>query len=103
MRIKKGVRLLGMRPEILLAVTIAESVLPKFGQEVVITSTSDSKHSRNSRHYIGCGVDLRSREVPENSRNDAVAELADRLGPEFYVAFEVNHFHIQFNGSPDGT
>lgn len=100
MRIKPGVQLSGLKPEMILALLIVEPILVSFGQDLVVTSATDSKHSKNSRHYIGYGADLRSRDIPEPARDEAAREMSAALGSEFYVAFEINHFHIQFNGSP---
>lgn len=84
----------------ILALTVVHGILMKHGQELVITSCTDSQHSKNSRHYVGYGLDLRSRDVPVEAREDVAQEMSAALGSEFYVAFEVHHFHIQFNGSP---
>ena len=100
MKIKAGVQVGGIQPEMTLALMTIHGILMKHGQELVITSCTDSQHSSKSRHYIGYGLDLRSRDVPEADRELVVQEMRDALGAEYYVAFEVHHFHIQFNGSP---
>lgn len=98
--IKQGVRLVGLQPQMVLAYVIIRPILEKYGQEPVITSISDGKHSKNSRHYIGYGMDLRSRDVNPEDIPQATLEMKEALGSEFYIAFEVNHFHIQWNSSP---
>ena len=100
MKIKAGVQVGGLQPEMTLALITVHGILMKHGQELVITSATDSKHSNKSRHYIGYGLDLRSRDVPEGDRDQVAKEMGSALGFEYYVAFEVDHFHIQFNGSP---
>ena len=100
MRIKAGVPVGGIQPEMTLALMIIEPILLKHGQELVVTSCTDSQHSNNSRHYIGYGLDLRSRDVPEAARERVAQDMRDVLGAEYYVAFEVHHFHIDFRGSP---
>ena len=99
MKIKSDVQLMGLRPEMIIAMMIAEPILERHGQEIVITSGTDSKHSKNSRHYIGCGIDLRSRDIDPDNIDACEAELKEALGKEFYCAFERDHFHIQFNGT----
>lgn len=99
MELKQGVQLAGMQPEMLIALLVITPILSKNGQELVITSAVDSKHSRKSRHYIGYGIDVRSRDIPEDAIETVTAELSSALGSEFYVAFEKDHFHIQFNGT----
>ena len=100
MKIKSGVQVGGIQPEMILALMVAEPILEDYGQDLVITSCTDSQHSKNSRHYIGYGLDLRSRDVQTSDISLLVDDLKLALGSEYYVAFETHHFHIQFNGSP---
>jgi hypothetical protein len=100
MRIKSGVQIGGLQPEMILALIIVEPILKKHGQELVLTSGTDSQHSSKSRHYIGYGTDIRSRDIPKEIRDSVAEEMSRALGTEFYVKFEVHHYHIQFNGSP---
>ena len=103
MKIKDGVQVGGLQPEMILALIIVEPILLDYGQELVITSATDSQHSSKSRHYIGYGLYLRSRDVPEADRDLVVNEMSADMGSEYYVAFETHHFHIQFDGSPRVT
>ncbi len=96
MRLKRGVKLNGMSPQILLAIMVAEPIFAKYQkQELVVTSVTDSKHGRGSKHYIGNAVDLRTR----NLSNPTAVEihLASALGPEFDVVLESNHLHIEWD------
>ncbi len=99
--IKSGVRVGGIRPEMVLAYLIAAPILVKHGQEAVITSCTDGKHSKTSRHYIGCAIDLRTRDMDDVTADKAALAIANALGGEYYVAFEKNHIHLQFNSSAD--
>lgn len=98
MKIKLGVRLNGLRPEMLIVLMIVKPILERYQQELVVTSALDSKHSRKSRHYVGCGLDIRTRDIVGDV-NEVVGKIKADLGEEFYVAFEVNHIHISFIGS----
>jgi hypothetical protein len=100
MKIKAGVQVGGLQPEMTLALMIVEPILKFWGQELVITSATDSQHSNMSRHYVGYGLDIRSRDIKKESGDAVVREMQTALGNEYYVAFEVHHFHLQFNGSP---
>jgi hypothetical protein len=100
MRIKKGVSIQGLKPEIVIALQIAENILDSYEQDCVITSGTDSKHSKKSRHYIGYAVDLRSRDC--TNPVECAKSLQSALGSEYYCAFETDHFHIQFDGSVRG-
>ena len=96
MKIKSGVRLTGLQPQMVLAVFIAEKVYQKYGVECVITSGVEGKHSGTSRHYLGYAIDLRTRDFNPADIPKVLEELKEALGDDYYVAFEVNHFHISF-------
>ncbi len=100
MKIKDDVSILGMHPEMIIALMIADKIIDKYGARCVITSGVEGKHSKKtSKHYVGYGLDLRSRDVAEDERQDCADEIGAALGTEFYCAFEINHFHISYNGS----
>lgn len=97
MKIKKGVRLTGIQPEMVIAMTIADQVYRKHGQELVITSGIEGNHHRTSRHYLGYAIDTRTNYFNENEIPIVQRDLVDALGDDFYIQFEGNHFHIQFS------
>ena len=99
MIIKKGVKANGIKPEILLAIMIADPIWKGKGQELVITSITDGTHSKESRHYIGLAVDFRTRYFTEPQKKDAFEQLKENLGPEYIVVWHSTHIHVQFNGS----
>ena len=99
MKIKEGVKANGLRPEILLAIIIADKIWSDNGQNLVITSITDGTHSANSRHYIGMAVDFRTRYFDESTKKAVFDELKSDLGPEYKVVWHSTHIHVQFNGS----
>lgn len=100
MRIKRGVSLLGLQPQMVIAAIIVEQVSNDYGQECWITSNGDGVHSSpRSRHYIGFAVDFRNRDVPQRKKQAMADEIQKRLNSEFYVKLESTHIHVQFNGS----
>ena len=97
MKIKKGVRVGGLQPEMILAIMIVEPISVSFGQDFCITSALDGKHSKTSRHPLGFAVDVRSRDMTDDAR--AGLAMQEALGDEYFVLVERNHIHIQFNGT----
>ena len=82
------------------ALMVANKIIDELGAECVITSGIEGEHSKpSSKHYLGYALDLRSRDIPKDNIDECAQKISDALGPEFYCAFETNHFHIQFNGS----
>jgi len=98
MKIKPGVRVFGLRPEMVLALVICESIYRKHGVEVVITAGIEGKHKRGSFHYAGAAADIRIWNLPETVQPVSVRnEIADALGPDFDVVLESDHIHVEFD------
>lgn len=93
--IKTGVRVFGMRPEIVLALMIAKDVYTMHGQAAafVVTSVMEGAHSRASIHYTGGAADLRR---PVIKTAEIVADLKLKLGDDFDVVLESDHIHVEF-------
>jgi hypothetical protein len=98
-RLKRGVRLRGMCPQILLVPQIAVSIWEKYGApELWITSGTDGRHSRGSYHHAGTAVDLRSRNLPPENIGFVVDALRGALGDDFDVVRETTHIHVEYEG-----
>ena len=99
MKLKPGVRLTDLQPQVVLAAFIVDEIYAD--AECVITSANDSKHSDASLHYKGCALDFRT----HNYSNDK-GELRDRikaaLGQDFDVVLEAvgtpnEHLHLEWD------
>lgn len=95
-KVKRGVKLAGLRGEILFAILVAAGVYDKRGVDLVVTSANDSKHGRGSLHYALLAVDLRTRTLPVAERPKVRDEIAGALGAEYDVVLEDDHLHIEF-------
>lgn len=96
LKLKTGVRLLGVKPETVLAINITQSVYQAYGFECVITSLTEGRHSRGSRHYSGYGFDTRTRHLGD--KKQAVYEaVRAALGQDFDVVLEPTHMHIEYD------
>lgn len=95
MRIKFGVRVRGLKPEILLAIAVAREVWAECNETFVITSVTDGRHKEGSLHHTGEAVDLR---LPAKFDKLAmVKELRNRLTSEYDVILETDHIHIEYD------
>jgi hypothetical protein len=92
-KIKKSVKLLGLKSETILAILVAQEVYDDRGFKLVITSVVDGKHRINSLHYAGYAIDIR---LPPSNVSEVVAELKEGLGDEFDVVLESDHIHIEY-------
>lgn len=96
MRFKKGVKLQGIRPELVLAIQAANDIFVGEGIELVITSILDGEHSRNSLHYAGSAFDIRTRGIHGSTVARIVAALNGALTVDFDVVLHPNHLHIEY-------
>ncbi len=102
-RIKAGVRLRGLSPQALLVIQVAAPIWESVGApELWITSGTDGRHSRNSYHHCGDGLDLRTRNLPGGyqgaAAQEATTKLQGSLGAEYDVVLEANHIHVEYEG-----
>ena len=96
--LKAGVRITGLRPEILLAAVAAERVYEKAGYECTITSCMDGTHMAGSLHYKGAAIDLRTKHVAHAIElKQIVDRVKECLGADFDVVVETDHLHIEFD------
>lgn len=96
MILKPGIKTLGIKPELLIALFIADGIWKENGQELVITSLTDGKHKRVSRHYLGTAGDLRTYYFTASIKKKAARELRKALGKDYYVKLEKTHIHCSY-------
>jgi hypothetical protein len=94
--LKPGVRVAGLRPEILLAVVAAERVFAEAHVDLMLTSCVEGRHSQASLHYAGQAVDLRTRDVAPADRAKLVERLRECVGEDYDVVLEADHIHLEY-------
>lgn len=97
MRFKTGVKIKDVKAEMLFAAMVADEIWREFGQPegVTITSVTDGKHSKNSLHYEGLAIDLRTRYFNGAQKKRITELLRQRLTDEFDVVLERTHIHVE--------
>ncbi len=95
-RIKPGVRIEGIRPEIIMAINVAEALYTLHNTELVINKVTDRPHSPGSLHYIGQAVDLRISDLSRGEVGAIATELRIALGRQFNVVVKSDHIHVEF-------
>jgi len=96
MELKPGVRVFGIRPEIILALVIAEPIFVAEGVDLVVTSVIDGRHSRGSLHYAGAAVDIRTHNLSKKVVSRVHIRLREALGEDYDVVLEIDHLHLEF-------
>lgn len=102
MRIKSGVKVAGMQPELMLGLQILAPVVQRFLPEMVVTSICDGDHMEGSLHYKGLAADIRTYIAAQGDiREGTLKQLRDAcavaLGPDWDVILEKDHLHVEFD------
>jgi hypothetical protein len=103
MKLKPGVMVAGVQPEIMLGIMAAHTVYEGLGVELVITSVLDGKHSSRSLHYKGQAIDIRTREMTHNTAKRACELIKKALPDDFDVVLEKDHIHLEYDVKPRKT
>ena len=96
LRIKSGVRIGGLRPEMLFAIVAVNEVCRDAGVDCVVTSASEGTHNEGSLHFVGQAVDFRTRDMAEPLRGLFADNVQGRLGYDYDVVLEKTHLHVEF-------
>ena len=70
---------------------------------VTITSGTDGKHMKGSKHYTGEAIDIRSKNFPnKRAKQEFIAAVLLRLGPGYEAFLESEgkaseHIHVEFD------
>lgn len=109
MKLKPGVRLRGIRPELVAALVVVEDVYLRvcihtgYISEFVVTSIADSVHAEKaSLHYAGAAFDFRIHDITDNLTKASLrAEVEAALGQDFDVVLEEpgtdnEHIHVEY-------
>jgi len=95
-KLKPGVIITGIRPEMTLGIMAAQQVYIDHGVEFVITSALDSTHSKTSLHYAGAAVDIRTRDMNKSTARLVCDTILNPLPNDFDCILESNHLHLEF-------
>jgi hypothetical protein len=103
MRLKPGVRLTGLTPQMALGAVIVRDVYAALdpGCSCTVTSGNDSKHSAASLHYDGKALDYRTHDFT-GDKQQLRQEVKAALGNDFDVVLEGvgtpnEHLHVEYD------
>ena len=95
MILKPGVRILGIKPETWAITMAADPLWMGLGLPygVTVSSGTEGRHTRASKHYAGLALDLRISDLPAGTVQSVAEKLAANLGADFTVLLESDHIH----------
>ena len=97
--IKEGASVAGIRPELVLAYTVAMAIYASYDDgdvECIITEATGGHHGVASLHYVGQAIDLRTWGLTGAEQRDITGKLKSSLGSQYDVILESDHIHIEF-------
>lgn len=95
-RLKHGVKIDAIAPQIVLAISVAESFLRDINRDCWVTSVNEGTHVRTSLHYIGHAVDFRRRHLTNIEAESLAGHLRSALGPQYDVVLADTHIHVEY-------
>ena len=95
------VNILGLEPVMFSALKTIElccKIANGDSYEITITSARDGSHMKNSLHYVGFAIDIRSRDM-SNVTDSAkwIDKFLNINGQCFDIVIENDHIHIEFD------
>ena len=104
LKLKSDLKVTGLRPEILLALVVANGVYASHGYDAVVTSLLDGLHSQTSLHYAGCAADLRTTaaQIPGSTIDVIASDIRKALTADYDVVVEADHIHLEFQPRRQG-
>ncbi len=95
LKIKPGVDLCGLKAEMTPVLIAAnEAFTPAY---CMVTSCTEARHGRGSKHYSGFALDFRTRHIPSERAREIRMELSVNLGRQYDVILEGDHIHVEYD------
>ena len=103
MKLKTGVKVGRIQPELVLGLVVANTIHQEItGEPLVVTSLADGKHKNTSLHYKGLAADIRSHDLNTAQKTHFSGAMKLALGSEFQLILEDEgkaneHYHLEYD------
>lgn len=95
---KDGVSVDGIKKEIIALIVILNTYFElRIGKELVVTSCTDGKHMKGSKHYSGYAIDIRTRHLNALEISKLVAWFKSHYEREYDMVVEKDHIHVEYD------
>lgn len=95
---KDGVKVDGVKKETIeLMLLLNGYFVAHVGKEFVITSCTDGKHMKGSKHYSGYAIDIRTRHLSVYEINNLLAWFKSHHDKEYDIVVENDHIHVEYD------
>lgn len=92
-----------VRPRNIFIAAACVNVAITLNRDVTITSADDGKHMRDSKHYSGDALDIRSKDFTDKAAKlEFISRVIERLGHSYQGILEDEgrdneHFHFEYD------
>ena len=95
---KDGVSVDGIKKETIKIIVILNTYFElRIGKPLVITSCTDGKHMKGSKHYSGYAIDIRTRHLNASEISKLIAWFESHHEKEYDIVFEKDHIHVEYD------
>lgn len=95
-KFKKGVKINGIKPEMLFAHMMIKSIFQSYGYPTIITSGVEGQHNYASLHYVGFALDYRIKHLSDGVAELILSDMKEALTDEFDIVLARTHIHVEF-------
>ena len=95
---KPGVSVYGIQKEIIQIIAIINTYFElRMRKEFVITSCTDGKHMKNSKHYSGFAIDIRICHLSAIEIDNFIAWFRSHHDENYDIVRESDHIHVEYD------
>lgn len=95
---KDGVKVDGIKKETITLIAILNCYFYlRIGKPLVITSCTDGKHMKNSKHYSGYAIDIRTRHLNVQEIEKLVIWFKNCHDKKYDIVVENDHIHVEYD------
>ncbi|WMC01527.1 hypothetical protein [Microvirus D_HF5_137] len=94
---KPGVSVDGIKKEIITIICFLGYVFESMGKPLVITSCTDGKHMKGSKHYSGNAIDIRSRHLTKKEIDSLISRFKFWFDKDYDIVLEKDHIHVEYD------
>lgn len=95
---KAGVSVAGIQKETVTLIAILNCYFfLRIGKPLVITSCTDGKHMKNSKHYSGYAIDIRTCHLNVQEIGKLVIWFKNNHDKMYDIVVEKDHIHVEYD------
>lgn len=95
---KAGVSVVGIQKETITLIAILNCYFfLRVGKPLVITSCTDGNHMKNSKHYSGYAIDIRTRHLNAQEIEKFVIWFKNTNDKMYDIVVEKDHIHVEYD------